>query len=263
MAGDGSGILCIFGKINALKKVYYLWMLLVGLVIWAACTKSSVTGNKSPANVRLINAMPGKTFDLVLNSNPLFEDIPYDSATPFKSGPAGFYKLLIHENGKKDTLINGNQYLQGGEKYTLFLIPDSTNRVNEVKLSVVTDDAVVPLYDSAKFRFFNFAPDTTSMSVVRLKRRGSSQIYDTVLPYLAVGRTFLDNSLDNNLGQYQSIFTDTYVFEFLKTNDPGKLIDSLTVTIQKGKFYTFYYQGYDSVTTGEYRRRPVVQVTEK
>lgn len=250
---------------NALKKSDYLWMVLLGLglVIWAACTKSTVTGNKAPASVRLVNAMPGKKFDLMLNDKPIFEDIPYDSATVFKQGAGGFYKLLIHENGVEDTLVNGNQYLQGGEKYSLFLIPDSTNRVNGVKLSVVTDDAIEPLYDSAKFRFFNFAPDTTSISVVRLKRRGTSDIYDTVLPYLAIGRTFLDNSLDNNLGQYQSIFTDTYVFAFLKTNDPGKLIDTLNVSIQKGKFYTFYYQGYDSLTTGPYRRRPVVRVTER
>ncbi|HTN36405.1 MAG TPA: DUF4397 domain-containing protein [Arachidicoccus sp.] len=246
-----------------MKTICSLFSLFIVLMIWAACTKSSVTGNQAPTSVRLINAMPGKSFDLVLNDETLLQDIPYDSATAFLNGPSGFYKLLIHENGSNDTLINGNQYLQSGEKYSLFLLPDSANRVNGVKLSVVTDNADIPQFDSAKIRFFNFAPDTTSVSFVRLKRRGITHVYDTILPYLGIGRTYLDNSLNNQLGQYADIHIDTYLFEFLKTNDPGKLLDSMTLTIQRGKFYTFYYEGYDSLTTGPFIRKPVVRVSER
>ncbi|UAY57062.1 DUF4397 domain-containing protein [Arachidicoccus terrestris] len=244
-----------------MKRIFYILVVFIGITIWA-CTKSSVTGSQAPTRIRMINAMPGKSFDLILNDETLAENIAYDSATEFLNGPAGFYKLLIHENGSNDTLINGNQYLQAGEKYTLFLIPDSSNRVNGVKLSVVTDDDEIPSFDSAKFRFFNFAPDTTSMSIVRLKRRGTSDRYDTIYPYLGVGRTYLDNSLNSQLGQYTTIFTDTYLFEFLKTNDPGVLIESKSVAIEKGKFYTFYFEGYDSLETGEFRRKLKVRVSE-
>lgn len=246
-----------------MKRIPFLFTGFLLVAIWWACTKSSVTGNQAPTSVRLINAMPGKTFDLVLNANAVFDNIEYDSATDFKNGPSGFYKLVVHENGNSDTLINGNQYLQSGVKYTLFMVPDSANRVNGVKLSVVTDNDISPLYDSAKVRFFNFAPDTTSITWVRLKRQGSSDQYDTVRPYLAVGRTYMDNNLDNNLGQYTTIFTDTYVFEFIKTNDPTKLIDSLNVPIQRDKFYTFYYEGYDSLTSGKFMRKPVVRISSK
>jgi len=211
----------------------------------------------------MINAMPGKSFDLILNDETLAEDVAYDDATDFLNGPAGFYKLLIHEHGSEDTLVNGNQYLQAGQKYTLFLIPDSSDRVNKVKLTVITDNDEVPLYDSAKFRFFNFAPDTTSVSIVRLKRRGITDRYDTIYPYLGVGRTFLDNSLNSQLGQYSTIFTDNYLFEFLKTNDPGVIIDSFTYRIEKGKFYTFFYEGYDSVKDGEFKRKVKPLVSEQ
>ncbi|SDZ73395.1 protein of unknown function [Arachidicoccus rhizosphaerae] len=249
-----------------MRRIYLLLIVFIGLTLWA-CTKSSVTGNQSPTRIRLINAMPAKSFDLVLNSETLQDNIPYDSATPFLNGPAGFYKLLIHENGSTDTLINGNQYLQAGEKYSLFLIPDSSNRVDGVKLSVVTDNETAPLYDSAKFRFFNFAPDTTSVSVVRLKRKGISTSYDTIFPYLGIGRTYLDNSLNSTLGQYKSIYTDPfqaeYLFLFLKTNDPGVIIDSFSMPVEKGKFYTCYYEGYDSLNTGDYMRKPVVIVSEQ
>lgn len=245
-----------------MKRIFSILILFIGLTIWA-CTKSSTTGSQAPTRIRMINAMPGKSFDLVLNDETLAENIGYDSATEFLNGPAGFYKLLIHENGSEDTLINGNQYLQAGEKYTLFLIPDSSNRVRGVKLSVVTDNDEIPMYDSAKFRFFNFAPDTASLSIVRLKKRGISDRYDTIYPYLGVGRTYLDNSLNSQLGQYITIFTDTYLFKFLNTNHPSVVIDSLTVAIEKGKFYTFYYQGYDSVAEGEFKRRPTYRVTER
>jgi len=248
-----------------MKRIYLIFIIFIGLTLWA-CTKSSITGNQAPTRVRLINAMPGKSFDLVLNSETLESAIPYDSATEFLNGPAGFYKLLIHENGSVDTLINGNQYLQAGENYSLFLIPDSSNRVNGVKLSVITDNDDAPLYDSAKFRFFNFSPDTTSISIVRLKRKGTSTNYDTIYPYLGVGRTYLDNSLNSTLGQYSPIYTDpfqtAYLFLFLKTNDPGVIIDSFSMPVEKGKLYTCYYEGYDSLTTGDYMRKPVVIVSE-
>ena len=245
-----------------MKRIYIILTIFIAATVWA-CTKSSVTGNQAPTRIRLINAMPSKSFDLELNDEVLAENIGYDTFSAFLNGPAGFYKLLIHQSGQADTVINGNQYLQAGEKYSLFLIPDSSRRTSGVKLSVVTDDDVVPMYDSAKFRFFNFAPDTTSMSIVRLKRRGNTNRYDTVMPYLGVGRTYLDNSLNSRLGQYTTIFTDTYLFLFLKTNDPGVIIDSFSMAIEKGKFYTFYYEGYDSLMTGRYMRKPKVLVSEQ
>lgn len=242
-----------------MKRIYFMLVVLIACTIWA-CTKSTTTGSQAPTRVRLINAMPGKSFDLELNNETLAADIPYDSATEFLNGPAGFYKLLIHQSGTDgDTIINGNQYLQAGEKYSLFLVPDSSDRVNKVKLTVITDNAIVPLFDSAKVRFFNFAPDTTSISVVRLKKRGVTSVYDTIYPYLGVGRTYLDNSLNSQLGQYTTIFKDSYLFLFLKTNDPGVIVDSQTVNIEKSMFYTFYFEGYDSLSTGEFRRKLVVK----
>ena len=243
-----------------MKRIYILFMAFIGLTLWA-CTKSSSTGSQAPARIRLINAMPGKSFDLMLNDEVLAEDIPYDSATEFLKGPAGFYKLMIHENGTQDTIVHGNQYLQAGEKYSLFLLPDSANRVEGVKFSVITDNDELPTFDSAKFRFLNFAPDTSSLTIVRLHRRGQTNVYDTVPPYLGIGRTYLDNSLNSRLGQYQTIFTDTYLFEFVNTNFPTTFVDSLSVQILKGKFYTFYYEGYDSLSSGPYKRKMKVLET--
>ena len=245
-----------------MKFLYCFLIALVSLTIWS-CTKSSVTGSQAPTRIRLINAMPGKSFDLILNDETLAENIAYDEQTDYLNGPAGFYKLLIHEHDNKDTVINGNQYLQAGQKYTLFMIPDSSDRTKKVRLTVITDDDLAPMFDSAKFRFFNFAPDTTSVSIVRLKRRGITDRYDTVKPYLGVGRTYLDNSLNNRVGQYMTIFTDTYLFEFLKTNDPGVIIDSLSVQIERSKFYTFFYEGYDSVKTGPLKRKIKYLVSEQ
>ena len=246
---------------SKMKCIYSLFILFIGLTLWA-CTKSSTTGNQSPTRIRLINAMPGKSFDLVLNEEVLAAEIPYDSATDFMNGPAGFYKLLIRENGSVDTIINGNQYLQAGEKYSLFLLPDSANRVEGVRLSVITDNDELPRFDSAKFRFFNFAPDTSSLTIVRLRKRGQTMDYDTIFPHLGIGRTYMDNSLNSRLGQYQTIFTDTYLFEFVNTNFPTTYVDSLSVQILRDRFYTFYFEGYDSLDTGPFRRKIKVLETE-
>ncbi|MGF7232056.1 hypothetical protein, partial [Arachidicoccus sp.] len=59
-----------------------------------------------------------------------------------------------------------------------------------------------------------------------------------------IGRTYLDNSIDNQVAQYVSVHSNTYRFSFLNSEDTlTQVLPPLDVTIEKDKFYTFYLQG--------------------
>lgn len=232
------------------KNVFFFlsFVIMIGGVV--ACTKSTVDNQLKPTYFRLANVSSGKSFDMQVNKNSLFTNIPFDSITAYASGAPGVYNLSISDNASSQSILNSYQSMQSGIYYTLFIVPDSAASAQQPRTSLIADNNVLPQYDSAKVRFLNFSPNAPSLNFEQSFRQGSSDIF-IKMPRVPswLGRTYLDNSINNQVAQYVTVHSNTYRFSFLNANDTlTQVLTPLDITIEKDKFYTFYLQGYSNRT---------------
>ncbi len=228
-----------------MKKNAFFFLFLTFFIGIVACTKSTVDKQLRPTYFRLANVTFGKSFDMQVNKNNLFTNIPFDSITAYASGAPGVFNLSINDNASGQSILDSYQSMQSGIYYTLFIVPDSTSGAQQPRTSLIADNNVLPQYDSAKIRFLNFSPDTTTINFEQSYRQGNSDVFIKMPKVITwLGRTYLDNSINNQVAQYVSVHSNTYRFSFLNSNDTLKqVVQPLDVTIEKDKFYTFYLQG--------------------
>lgn len=216
-------------------QIVILFITLFGLV---ACSKND-SGRPNPTYMRWINVTPNMGFDIYSNTEKIASNLIYDTLTNYASGMPGFYNLQIVKAGSADTLISGRQQLISGNYYSMFLLPDTTGgqiNTNKATVSIVTENTSVPVTDTMKLRFFNFAPFSTAVNVV-MSRDGSTLTADTLRPFLR--RIYNDQSYQSGYSVYGIFFAANWKINLYDANS-NAFLDSFHYQFASNGIYTMY-----------------------
>lgn len=234
-------------------------ILVVGIMGLVACSKND-SNQPGPTHMRWINVVPKVGFDIYSNSEKIASDLPFDTLTSYAAGLPGFYNLRVVKTGTSDTLINGSQQLTSATYYSTYILPDTTGGVineNKATVSIVTENTTIPSIDTAKLRFFNFAPFSPAINVV-MSIDGRVNVADTLRPFLR--RIYNDQSYTSSYSTYQQFRAGiNWKFDLYNASDltvPLKPIKTFYITLRSQGIFTLILKpivGATKVDTFDYK----------
>ncbi|PZP48966.1 MAG: hypothetical protein DI598_08965 [Pseudopedobacter saltans] len=245
-----------------MRRIFFQIVVLAAAVSsLVACSKSDNSGQPGPTRMRWINVVPNMGFDIYSNQEEVASDLPFDTLTGYAAGLPGFYNLRVVKTGTSDTLVNGNQQLQSGIYYSMFLLPDTSGgqiNTNKATVSIVTENTLSPVagIDTLKLRFFNFAPFSPAIDVV-MSIEGRTLPADTLRPFLR--RIYNDQSYSSNYTQY-GLFRSNNRWKFDLYNASEGVgrqpIKTFYQALNAGSVYTLYIKpivGMENTDTFDFK----------
>lgn len=233
-----------------MRKIFLnIVVLVLAIAGMVGCSKND-SNQPGPTHMRWINVTPGMGFDIYSNREELYNNLKFDSLTPYAYGLPSFYYLQIKKTNTSDTIISGYQQLQSGAYYTMFLVPDTTNgqiSTTSASVATITDNVSIPSVDSVKLRFFNLAPFTNPINVV-MTIDGRTRPTDTLRPYIFQQRIFNDQASYSSYTGYVQMLAFNWKIHFYNSKD--SLIKFFYASQFRSQgIYTLYLKGREGVTT--------------
>lgn len=232
---------------NVFRKIG-VFLFVTGLV---ACSKND-NNQPGPTRMRWINATPNMSFDIYSNSEKIASSIAFDSVTDYAAGLPSLYSLEIRKAGSESSILQGMQQLQSGNYYSMFILPDTSNRqlsTTSATVSIVTENTVTPPQDSLKLRFFNFAPYTPPINVV-MTIDGRTRPADTLRPFLQ--RIYNDQATSSSYTVYKQFLAINWKIHLYNSVD-SSFIDSFRFPnlLPNRGVYTLYLKAVPGKPTSD------------
>ncbi|MFT4203508.1 MAG: DUF4397 domain-containing protein [Chitinophagaceae bacterium] len=242
-----------------MRNTFFCIAVLISLVaVMVACSKND-SSQPGPTHMRWINVTPGMAFDVYSDEEQIASDIAFDSVTSYAYGLPSFYYLQILKTGTSDTIVSGRQQMQSGLYYSMFVIPDTTSdgeiSDTDASVAIVTENTDLPSIDTFKYRFFNFAPFTSPISVV-MTIDGRTGTSDTLRPFSR--RIFNDQASYSTYSKYSQTIAANWKIHFYNSTDTT-LIDSFHYLFSSRGVYTIYLKAIEGVTTKNKFKDTIIQ----
>jgi uncharacterized protein DUF4397 len=178
------------------------------------------------ALVRVINTVPGATFDIYADNQKVFEGVSFKSVAPYKELSDDRHTFRIRPAGQDNAppIVENSEGLSGGKHYTIVVMPGTNDKV---ALNVLNDNITPPPTDKAEVRVIHASPDAGEVDIVA--KEGNKKLFSGV-----------------NFERGTS-YTDVEPMKTtLEVRPEGKDTPVLTVpnaNFEKGKIYTIVVAG--------------------
>jgi hypothetical protein len=210
------------------------------IAAFAGCLKNDIV-DPARAGVLVDLLSPNATnTTIVLNSNTLGSNVSYGSGpTLYNQVSPGLGNLSIFASSTAQ-LLNYSFTTESGKYYSLFVV-DSASRM---KVIAARDSVNYPnTTDSVKVRFYNFAANSTQLSVVRVDSNA------TTTP-MWTNRAFETQESANNFNSFMDLKAGTYRFQVIAPFSPTMPLKDTSITFEGKHIYTLFIKGFYPDTSG-------------
>jgi len=133
--------------------------LIISALFVAGCAEND---GIEQAKLRVVNLSPDAgPVDLLVDGDPLFEQVPYAAASPYEKIDADSHDIQLTQSGSFTTFVDDRKSFSADDEYTLFLFGFADDA--EPKFS--TDNNNRPSSGRTKIRFVHAAPSLRDLDV--------------------------------------------------------------------------------------------------
>jgi hypothetical protein len=168
--------------------------------------------------------------DVLVDGSAVLEDVGFGAVSDYLSLSAGSYQVTVQAAGDPDTVVFDQSLDLEAGAYTAAAIGElADDAENGFSVEVLTDDTSAPADDTARVRIVHASPDAPAVDVT-VESSG-----DVLVDGAAFGQSA---TVEVPAGSYTlEVRGDT------ESND-GDVVSTFDVTVEGGRAYTAFAQGY-------------------
>jgi len=209
------------------------------VLTFAGCLSNDGGGTSTPRAGVLIDLIsPNATnTTVVLNGNTIGSNVSYGSTPQYYNqvvpGPAN---ITVNSSTVQE-LLNKNFSTQPGSYYSAFIV-DSTSRMKAI---IVADSVDYPATtDSAKVRFYNFAPNSIPLNI---------RINDSINAFMQP-HPFESQESAQATNIFLGVKAGTYHLQVLSPYNTTQALKDTSILLEGKHIYTVFIKGFYPDTTG-------------